>query len=242
MSTVLAITTEGGPASADAAALGGGIHQCVPKGRRWSRHGLILTLLLSGLAPNNSVLAVEAPRTVKSLLEMRQDRVTVQTWDLSCGAAALGTVLKYQYDDPVSERDIAKALIGRGKYLDNPSLVRIREGFSLLDLKTYVDARGYTGIGYGKLEFNDLIDRAPIIVPIRANGYNHFVVFRGIWGNRVLIADPAWGNRTLTVDEFEDEWINYSKFGQVGFVVAQKGGTLPPNRLAPRSEDFVFLR
>ena len=210
--------------------------------RRFSRSCWTLALLLFGLAPIGLVFAVEPARPVKSLLEMRQDRVTVQKWDLSCGAAALRTILKYQYDDPVSERDIAKALIGRDKYIDNPALVRAQEGFSLLDLKTYVDARGYSGIGYGKLQLDDLIERAPIIVPILANGYNHFVVFRGIWGNRVLVADPAWGNRTLTVDEFEDEWINYPKFGRVGFVVAQKDGTLPPNRLAPRSDDFVFLR
>jgi uncharacterized protein len=202
----------------------------------------MLALLLLGVAPSNPVLALEPPRPVKSLLEIRQDGVTVQKWDLSCGAAALGTVLKYQYDDPVSERDIAKALIGRDKYIDNPALVRMQEGFSLLDLKNYVDARGYTGIGYGELQLDDLIERAPIIVPIDANGYNHFVVFRGMLGNRVLVADPAWGNRTLTVDEFEDEWIDYSEFGRVGFVVAQKNGTLPPNRLAPNSDEFVFLR
>jgi predicted double-glycine peptidase len=168
--------------------------------------------------------------------------VAIQNWDLSCGAAALGTVLKYQYDDPVSERDIAKALIGRDKYLNNPALVKAQEGFSLLDLKKYVDARGYMGIGYGKLELDHVIDQAPMIIPIDANGYNHFVVFRGIWGNRVLIADPAWGNRTMTLDEFEDAWITYREFGRVGFVVAQGDGTQPTNRLAPRPDDFVFLR
>ena len=47
-------------------------------------------------------------RPVKSLLEMRHDNVVVQEWDLSCGAAALATILNYQYDDPVSEREIAE--------------------------------------------------------------------------------------------------------------------------------------
>jgi hypothetical protein len=202
----------------------------------------MLALLLVGVAPSNRVLAVEPPRPVKSLLEMRHERVVVQEWDLSCGAAALATILNYQYGDPVPERDIAKALIGRDKYLENPSLVKAQQGFSLLDLKKYVDARGYTGIGYGSLELEHLIERAPIIVPIRANGYNHFVVFRGIFGNRVLIADPAWGNRTLTVDEFEREWIDYFEFGRVGFVVAHGDGTLPANHLGPHSDDFVFLR
>jgi predicted double-glycine peptidase len=173
---------------------------------------------------------------------MRQARVTIQKWDLSCGAAALGTVLNYQYDDPVSERDIAKGMIGRDKYIDNPALIRMQEGFSLLDLKRYVDRRGYAGIGYGQLDLDNLINLAPIIVPIEVNGYNHFVVFRGIWGNRVLVADPAWGNRTMTVDEFEDAWIRYPEFGRVGFVVARANGTLPPNRLAPHAQDFPFLR
>jgi uncharacterized protein len=206
-----------------------------------SKRYLMVALLMVGFASSSPAFAVEPPRPVKSLLEMRHQGVAIQNWDLSCGAAALTTILKYQYDDQVSERDVAKGLIGRGKYLDNPALVRMQEGFSLLDLKKYVDARGYRGIGYGELELDDLIERAPIIVPIDANGYNHFVVFRGMLGNRVLVADPAWGNRTLTVDEFEDEWIDYSEFGRVGFVVAQKDGTLPRNHLAPRSEDFVFL-
>jgi hypothetical protein len=173
---------------------------------------------------------------------MRHDGVTIQNWDLSCGAAALGTILNHQYGDPVSERDIAKGLIGRDRYIENPALVRAQEGFSLLDLKRYVDARGYTGIGYGKLELDDLIEQAPIIVPIRSNGYNHFVVFRGIGGNRVVLADPAWGNRTLTIDEFEDAWLTYPELGRVGFVVAKSDGTQPINHVAPRPEDFLFLR
>jgi len=41
--------------------------------------------------------ALAADRTpVKSLLEMRRERVVVQEWDLSCGAAALATILHYQ--------------------------------------------------------------------------------------------------------------------------------------------------
>jgi uncharacterized protein len=184
----------------------------------------------------------DAQAQVKSLLEMRQDRVVVQQWDLSCGAAALATLLNYQHGDPVSEREIARDLIKREEYLDNPLLVRARHGFSLLDLKRYVDQRGYQGIGFGQLALEDLVERAPIMVPVSFRGYNHFVVFRGIRGNRVLVADPAWGNRTLTFDEFEAAWLTYPEFGRVGFVVAQEDGTLPPNRLSPRSDDFVFLR
>lgn len=215
---------------------------CGPRGWRLCQRCMVLAACAVPFCSSSSVFALEPPRPVKSLLEMRHEGVTIQNWDLSCGAAALRTILNYEYDDPVSERDIAKALIARDKYIEDPGLVRVRQGFSLLDLKMYVDARGYRGIGYGKLELEHLIERAPIIIPIRTNGYNHFVVFRGIRGNRVLLADPAWGNRTLTLDEFDDAWLPYSEFGRVGFVVARSDGTQPSNRLAPRSDDFVFLR
>jgi hypothetical protein len=50
---------------------------------------------------------------------------------------------------------------------------------------------------------NDLIERAPLMVAVNALGYNHFVVFRGVMGDRVLVDDPAWGNRTMTIDKFQ---------------------------------------
>jgi uncharacterized protein len=210
------------------------------------RHGALTSALLGALA---AVMIAAMPSTaaaqsrpVRSLLEMRRDHVVVQEWDLSCGAAALATMLNFQHNDPVDEREIAMGLMGREEYVTNPTLVQIQQGFSLLDLKRYVDARGYEGIGYGKFTVEDLVERAPVMVPINTNGYNHFVVFRGIYGNRVLLADPAWGNRTMTIDKFKRKWLDYPEFGHVGFVVAARGGEGTTNGLAPRPDEFVMLR
>jgi uncharacterized protein len=210
-------------------------------GRASPRHSLLLALLVAGTWPSIPAVA-EAPRAVRSLLEMREDRVVVQKWDLSCGAAALATILNYQHGDPISERDIAKGLIEREEYIANPALVRARQGFSLLDLKRFVDHRGYEGQGFGKLSVQDLVERAPIMVPVNLHGYNHFVVFRGMRGNRVLLADPAFGNRTMLAAKFERAWLDYPNIGKVGFVVARADGVELPNRLAPQPHDFVFLR
>ena len=200
---------------------------------------LILVASLAVLAvPGAASAAGRAP--VRSLLEMRQDKVVVQKWDLSCGAAALATLLTYQYDDPVPEREITRGLIQREEYLADPTIVRTREGFSLLDLKRYVDGRGYEGIGFGEMTFDDLVEYAPAIVPVSFNGYNHFVVFRGVVGDRVLLADPAFGNRTMPVDAFTGSWLDSPEFGRVAFVVVPRDGSRPPNRMAPRRIDLAI--
>lgn len=202
--------------------------------------GVVAALLIGFSAFTGAPAAERGP--VKSLLEMRREHVVMQQWDLSCGAAALATILNYEHGDPVSERDIAKELISREAYLAHPQLVRVRHGFSLLDLKRYVDQRGYEGIGYGRLTLEDLIERAPIMTPVKFKGYNHFVVFRGVRGTRALVADPAFGNRTMLVEKFESAWLNYPKFGRVGFVVQGREGSTSFNQLAPDASDFVFLR
>jgi uncharacterized protein len=185
----------------------------------------------------------EKQRPVRSLLEIRHENVVIQTWDLSCGAAALATLLRYEFGENVTEKDIAHGLMRRTEYVENPKLVQIREGFSLLDLKRYVQTRGYKGQGFGQLEFNDLIERAPVMVPINALGYNHFAIFRGVKGNRVLLADPAWGNRTMTIDKFQRMWLDYGDpIGHVGFVVEHADGREPPSRMQPKLSEFVMLQ
>ena len=198
---------------------------------------LAATLVLSPAALADASAAEW--RAVKSLLEMRRENVIVQNFDLSCGAAALATLLTYQHGDPVSEREVAEGLIRREEYLAGPEVVRRRQGFSLLDLKRYVGQRGYKGVGYGGLGFEDLVELAPIMLPVNFNGYNHFVIFRGVVGDRVLLADPAYGNRTMPIERFEDSWLEYPKAGKVGFAVARRDGATPSNWLAPRSGDFL---
>ncbi|WP_210411834.1 C39 family peptidase [Noviherbaspirillum sp. UKPF54] len=189
-----------------------------------------------------AVQAFAGERAVRSLLEMRHENVVIQQWDLSCGAAALATLLKYQHGEPVTEKEVALSLMKREEYIKNPQLIQSREGFSLLDLKRHVDARGYLGSGYGKLQLKDLVAKAPLIVPIKTHGYNHFVVFRGMYRDRALLADPAWGNRTMPVDEFMEHWIEYPSLGRIGFTVQRRDGVIPPNQLAPTENDFLTLR
>ncbi len=183
-----------------------------------------------------------ASSAVVSLLEMRQKNVTLQEWDLSCGAAALTTILRYQHGIEITEKEVATSLIQRKEYIENPDLLKYKQGFSLLDLKRYVESIGLAGNGFGKLQLDDLIEQAPIIVPVRLNDYNHFVIFRAIADNRVLIADPAWGNRILTKSVFEEAWIDFGALGKIGFVVKSDNYDEKLNKLLPSALDFVMLK
>ena len=207
-----------------------------------------LNTFLIWLALTNILIAATAVRAdnaappVRSIIEMRHQNVVLQQWELSCAAAALATILRYQHGVPVTERSVALGLIDRQEYLANPDLVRIRQGFSLLDLKRYVDGLGYEGIGLGQLALPDLFERAPIIVPVTLQGFPHFVVFRGGTKHSVLLADPAFGNITISKDKFFNGWINYKDIGHVGFVVTQAGALAPPGGLSAHALDFVILR
>ena len=206
------------------------------------RYAALSSLEESAADYGPSHILVEKPVPVQSVLEKRQHNVVIQSWDLSCGAAALATLLKYEWGEPTTEKEVANGLMGRREYIENPKLVQIREGFSLLDLKRYVQAHGFKGEGLGQLDFNDLIENAPIMVPIDALGYNHFVIFRGVVGDRVLLADPAWGNRTMTINKFNRMWLDYGEpMGHVGFVVKRADGVTPLSRMRPELGEFVMF-
>lgn len=179
---------------------------------------------------------------VLSVREMRHQQVVLQEFDISCAAAALCTILNYQHGERLTEREIALGLIDREEYIETPELIRLRQGFSLLDLKRYVEGRGYEGIGFGRMTYDNVLERAPIIVPVDNLGYRHFLVFRGEMGGSVLAADPAYGNRTMSRGQFERRWLTFPELGKVGFVVERRDGLIPPNQLTPRPEEFLVLR
>lgn len=147
----------------------------------------------------------QGAKRIRTLQNIRDEGVTRQRWDMSCGAAALSTVLTYYYKDNTPETAIVVWLLHRL----NPAMVRKRGGFSLLDLKRFADARGYHADGYSEMTVADLAaEKTWVITPIQQMGFNHFVVVKGIEAkeNRVFIADPGFGNITMTVSQFQKLW------------------------------------
>ncbi|RZU40834.1 C39 family peptidase [Edaphobacter modestus] len=145
----------------------------------------------------------QGSKKIRSLKDIRGEGVVRQKWDMSCGAAALSTLLTYEFKDDTPETSIVVWILHRV----DPVRVRARGGFSLLDLKRFAQARGYHAEGYSGMSIEELVSqKTAVIVPIRLKGFDHFIVVRQITGGRVIIADPGFGNLTMRVDRFESLW------------------------------------
>jgi hypothetical protein len=114
----------------------------------------------------------------------------------------------------------------------DPDRVRMRGGFSLLDMKRYAETRGFAAEGYAELTRGQLLRLAPAIVPVRSHGGDHFVVFRGVTNGQAVLADPAFGNRSMAFPVFESKWKD-----RLAFVVKAK--PKDANRLHPSRRDVL---
>jgi len=175
------------------------------------------TIALALLSASSLVTLAQAPtkpapgedagwgKPVLSLKEIRNDGVVRQKWDISCGAAALSTLLTYQFRDNTPETDIVVWMLHR----TDAARVKERHGFSLLDMKHFAQARGYTAEGFSDMSIDELASqKSAVIVPIRLKGFDHFVVVKGITDGRVFLADPGFGNVTMKVGRFQKLWKN----------------------------------
>ena len=164
-----------------------------------------MTLLFSLLFLVSAVAEPAVRGDDFSLFGQRRTGIVPQSWDQSCGSAALSTILTYYLQAPVDETSVINDMLLHG----DPIRVREAGGFSLLDLKRYAQRHGFHSEGYGGLTVSELAEfRRAAIVPVRARGYDHFVVFVRLFGDRVILADPAWGNVSLTIRQFNRLWQN----------------------------------
>jgi predicted double-glycine peptidase len=176
---------------------------------------------------------------VRSFRDLREQHLVRQGWDISCGAAALSTILTYDFDSPYSEATIALSILSN----TDPAKIKERGGFSLLDLKRFVEAVGYVGKGFAGLTLDDLAgSNVPVILGVRIRDFDHFVVYRGRFANRVLLGDPAFGNLTLSEERFAEIWPS-----GIGFFIVEPGAeiwgddVLEPEQLSLTIPDLSYV-
>ncbi|MGZ4977120.1 MAG: C39 family peptidase [Methylobacter sp.] len=140
---------------------------------------------------------------VTSFLERRFKTVYKQQYDFSCGSATLASLLTYHYDDTVDEQSVFVDMYQNG---DQQKIQK--QGFSLLDIKLYLERHGYRSDGF-KITLDQLVAaNVPAITIINNNGYLHFIIIKGLNEQEVLVGDPAVGIKAIARDEFEQMWDN----------------------------------
>jgi predicted double-glycine peptidase len=207
---------------------------------------VIIVCLLSGFHPVNplrdseiymDVGGVGAPVVIRQqvtpLNEFQFKHITKQSYDYSCGSAALATLLNSYLGENFTERQVIQGLMDLG----SKEKIAERRAFSLLDMKKFVSTLGYNANGY-KAELNDLETLGkPCILPIEFLGYRHFTVFRGIHGNHIFLADPYRGNTSYTISAFKDMW-----YENVIFMVDRAENDMKwPNQMKLSNDDLRYI-
>ncbi|WP_254657687.1 C39 family peptidase, partial [Vibrio breoganii] len=80
---------------------------------------------------------------VKSYKELVFGDVYRQQYDFSCGSAALASLLQFHYQKPAQEQEIFDAMYEQG----DKDIIS-EQGFSLLDMKSYLKSVGLKADGF----------------------------------------------------------------------------------------------
>ncbi|MFH1232465.1 MAG: cysteine peptidase family C39 domain-containing protein [Patescibacteria group bacterium] len=191
---------------------------------------LLIIFLNVGCASNYKV------RPVKNWKEMREENVSMQKFDFSCGTGSLATLMKFYFGDDVSEETLIKDIFNFfPEYAKNN---RKEKGLSLLDLKQAAERRGYQAYGVTLKPISLYKMGRPVLVYLETNEFKHFSVFRGIREDRVFLADPSRGNIRISADRFLQEWK-----GRLALVFDKTGFNASKNHaLSLEKNDEMFFR
>jgi predicted double-glycine peptidase len=175
----------------------------------WRTASIILMLSVACAPLRAAEVQVRVPTggayamRVTSLKEARFGTTIPQQYDFSCGSAATATLLTYQYNYPVTEEEVFMRMYTHG----DQARIR-RDGFSLLDMRRYLQSLGFEADGF-ELPLEKLQQEGvPAIVLLNDRGYRHFVVVKGLKNGRVLLGDPARGTRAMPRSRFDALWDN----------------------------------
>lgn len=179
------------------------------KVKNWSVVVALLASLLANSAFSaniqfgNAIPGTIIQKDVQSVRERRYVNLIEQQTDFSCGAASVATILKYAYGQDVTELEVLEGML---KVADVEEVQR--RGFSLLDIKNYIESIGMRARGY-QIDPETLDGVSiPTIVLLDIKGYKHFVIMKKASDDRVYVGDPALGNRIMDREEFLKSWNN----------------------------------
>ena len=149
---------------------------------------------------------LQPPQKIVSWTETRDANVIKQQFDMSCGAAALATILSIYYEEQTNEADIM-------------DIIGLKSAYSFADLAYAGSEFGYKAIPiYANFDLLTKL-KIPVILYVSNFGEGHFTVFRGTDGHTVWLGDPAHGNVKISKSRFMEKWGVYKGAAHTGFAL-----------------------
>lgn len=169
---------------------------------------------------------------VQSYQEIKNQRVIRQSYEESCGASSLATLLNILNQSNFTELEILKTM-SESKL--NTDMV------SFTDLKAAVQKLGFKANSYSlDREILNQLVKIPMLVKIENDPrFPHFVVIINHKGNYLQIFDPNYGEYISSKKEFYSIW-DRDKKGGYALIVAPKKDLKSFNLTLPRSLNLIF--
>lgn len=203
---------------------------------------LVLCFLVFSLASNAQHLAAASLQNLTPMNQLQMQNIQRQTLDYSCGAAALSILLTHYFEDPWGEKVLLANLLYR--LSDEERIERVQEGFSMLDLKNTAEQLGYSAEGvYLSASSLEMLP-GPVIILLRKEKLNHFVVLKGAAEGKAFLADPVRGHLRQPIHQFLEEWQGETLIlGRPNFGLPQRHALALPFSpyLAPEQESVRTL-
>jgi predicted double-glycine peptidase len=139
-----------------------------------------------------------------SFVELKFAATVRQTFDFSCGAAALATILTYYWGVPTTE--IAVMTVLRSRYPGQDWTALQDHGFSFDDLIWAAGELGFEAQG-AEVSAEQLAELdGPVIVHLDKGKFQHFSVARAAKVGHVFLSDPVVGAVTMSLGEFKQQY------------------------------------
>ena len=144
----------------------------------------------------------------QSWIDFRDYNIIKQQMDFTCGTGSLGTVLRYFYNQEITEAKLMKkVLLLKGINPEDAKSMEYQDekmGFSFYDLAEVSKEYGFKAVGLA-VDFETLQKlNIPVIVYIKVRKYEHFTVFKRMDDKYVYLADPSYGNIQVRHSRFRN--------------------------------------
>ncbi|AWI33636.1 C39 family peptidase [Helicobacter apodemus] len=160
-------------------------------------------------------LALKAEFILKSYQEIRNEKVIRQTYEQSCGASSLATLINLIDNQKLSELDLLKVMSEKELTTDMVSFLDLEEAVKKLDFKS-------DSFRINEQVLDKLIN-IPLLVKIEDDPrFPHFVIIINYQGDFLKVLDPSFGEYISSKREFYSIWDRENKGGYALVVVPKQ--------------------